>query len=308
MMKSSKSISLEGFLQSETNMLNNYKSIKLKKFIKKHINSGDTSTNIIDKIFPSINSLISNYGQILHPHINGYYVVYMQHGSWVNQSLKDNTKHLSYNSLNDLFQSANIDLSTNETNKINSSTFQKQYFALLATDIDLPEFTKEYMQVSSRNPGLTAYTRENHIPDFNVSFVEHGNSLILKYYDHWHKVIELYRKGLLSASSAKKNNHYITQTKYFYEVPYLNNIWVLNLNINLDMTALFLLPGVKPVSLPLKQYLGNRSQTKLTVYNIQHKLTNKLLFKFYDGFDDFIKDEGTLANYFKNFINNNTST
>ena len=278
----------------------NKRKKELDDFIKGK-NNNDSNT-VLTNISSVLQNLIIDYGKNLHPHINGYYLIFMQNGSWATQNLNNVSSHLSYPTLVELFNSATID----KSQSITPITFGKNIMPLVATDIDLPEFTKEYNQVSSRNPGITSYTKDNHITDFNISYVEHGNSLIIKYYEHWHKIIELYKKGLIKADSA--NSSRINNLKYFYEVPYLNNIWVLNLNINLDITALFLLPGVKPISLPLKQYLGNRSQTKLTTYNIQHKLTNKVLFKFYDGFNDFIKDDGTLSKYFKKFITSTTST
>ena len=262
----------------------------LSSYISDKFKNGDNTSNIKSIITQSIQNLIIDYGNNLHPHINGYYLIFMQNGSWAKTEHSTLQAHLSYSSLKALFKSA-------DSNKINFATFEKIIMPMVATDIDLPEFTKEYNQVSSRNPGITSYTKDIHISDFNISYVEHGNSMIIKYYEYWHKIIELYKKGLIKHEPGST-----PISKYFYEVPYLNNIWVLNLNINLDLTSLFLLPGVKPISLPLKQYLGNRSQTKLTTYNIQHKLTNKVLFKFYDGFKKFENDGGTLSTYFKKFL------
>jgi hypothetical protein len=47
--------------------------------------------------------------------------------------------------------------------------------------------------------------------------------------------------------------------------------------------------GVMPVTMPLKQVIGNRSQSKMTVLNISYKAAD-LFYKFYTNTDELLSD------------------
>jgi hypothetical protein len=56
-----------------------------------------------------------------------------------------------------------------------------------------------------------------------------------------------------------------------------------------------------PVTMPLKQVVGNRSQSKMTVLNMSYKAAD-LFYKFYNNTQEFLKDAesgGLLASSFK---------
>jgi hypothetical protein len=147
------------------------------------------------------------------------------------------------------------------------------------------------------------------MPDFNISYIENSDMYIIRYHELWHKAIELYRRGKIQMSL---NDFISTKSKYFYQVPYANGIFVLIFDISYQVRGLIYLVGVKPVSMPLKQVVGNRSGSKMTVYNIQYKLSN-MYYKFFKDTKDFNKyldqsDKYVLANLFKkNLLNNNTN-
>jgi len=68
--------------------------------------------------------------------------------------------------------------------------------------------------------------------------------------------------------------------------------------------------GVKPVNHPLKDFIGNRSNSKITVYNIQYKTTN-MYYSFFKNTKEFLEaynsagktTGGLLLSRFKSFVN-----
>jgi len=269
-----------------------------KNLIFKTKNNEDTILTILRNLYLS---LTINLGKDWHPYVNGRYMIFMVHGPWVNQiaSLKEN-----YN------------ISTTTIDFFNELINKKDFnylFPRIATDIDLPQLNNEYISVSTRNQSITYFLRQSLLPDFSISYIEDQQSLsIIQYHDAWFKAIELYRRGLISTSVNTGQNQNKRPSPYFYSVPYLNGIWILIFDISLNIRGLIYLIGVKPVNHPLKEFLGNRSNSKMTVYNIQYKTTN-MYYEFFKNTEDFIiklknNKNGILINKFKstfliNFIN-----
>ena len=221
-----------------------------------------------------------NLGKNWHPYVNGRYMIFMNHGPWTNDitSLSSNNYTISPSTI-EFIKSVNNKMSFN--------------FLLpkIATDIDLPQMNNEFMSVSTRNQSITYFTRQTLMPDFSISYIEDQQSLsIIQYHDAWFKALELYRRGVLASNnSINKSTSSSTTRKnpYFYDVPYLNSIWVLIFDIAFNIRGLIYLIGVKPVNHPLKEFLGNRSSSKMTVYNIQYKTTN-MYYEFFNNTEDFI--------------------
>jgi len=273
-----------------------------KNLVFKTSDNEDTILTILRNLYLS---LTVNLGKDWHPYINGRYMIFMVHGPWVNHiaTLKNN-----YN-----ISPATIDFFTNLVNKKDFNYL----FPKIATDIDLPQLNNEYISVSTRNQSITYFLRQSLLPDFSISYIEDQQKLsIIQYHDAWFKSIELYRRGLISSTADTIENQNIRPSPYFYSVPYLNGIWVLIFDISLKIRGLIYLIGVKPVNHPLKEFLGNRSNSKMTVYNIQYKTTN-MYYEFFNDTEDFItklkSNKGILINKFKttiltNFINANKLT
>jgi len=257
------------------------------------------SENFLKNLTTDIENLTFNLGQKYSPFINGYYIIYMQSGSWINEINNENVKE--YLSEADFSGLSVTDLNK-DGNTLNS--FSKKVFPMLATDIELPEVTKEYLNISSRAQSITHYHRETTLPDFSLSYIENQDLQVIRYHSLWHKIIELYRRGVLSTNKIRTGGGY---KMFFYEVPYVNNVWTLVLDVKFQIRGLILLTGVKPVSFPLRQFLGNRSQPKLTVYNISYK-SSQMFYNFYKDTKHFLeqadtndKDRYQLAKAFKSF-------
>jgi hypothetical protein len=172
------------------------------------------------------------------------------------------------------------------------------YFNMLATDIDVPDITEEYISVSSRLRNSFVPSRNYFVSDFSISYVENINLDIMRYHEAWHKYMQLIRRGediykISKADCEKANNG------YFVEMPYANAVWVAVFKpFTTDIQLLIKLIGVMPVTMPLKQVVGNRSASKMTVLNISYKAAD-LLYKFYNSTEEFIKDKGMLAESFR---------
>ena len=90
--------------------------------------------------------------------------------------------------------------------------------------------------------------------------------------------MELYRRGDIIRNNKNDKEH-----PFFYDVPYLNGAWVVLFDIEFNIRGIIYLIGIKPINHPLKDLLGNRSSSKMTVYNIQYKTTNMYHMFFKDN-------------------------
>ena len=253
--------------------------------------------NLKTFLMEKINDLTVYYGLQYNPFVNGKYMIFMIDGPWFK------------NILNFTGEGKELISDTTFFNKYITNANKNKFYNFLATDIDIPEPTKEYINISSRSQTISHYQREVLLPDFNISYIENNDMYIIRYHELWHKTIELYRRGKINMSL---NDLITSKSKYFYQVPYVNGIFVLIFDLAYQVRGLIYLVGVKPISMPLKQIVGNRSGSKLTVYNIQYKLSN-MYYKFFKNTEDFNNylnqsDKYVLANLFKkNLLNNNTN-
>ena len=301
--------------------MNNFEFQDFKNFLssdnKKNLNESDNDIGFEKKLNNLLQNAGVDLGKIISPYINGYYLIFMQTGEWgYNISINDQDQ-LSVLNFKDFFNARKInknsilsDIKNPDTKKYldanqdNEKNFDTVTIPLLATDITLPEPSKEYTNVSSRSQSITAYHKEILLPDFSISYIENQNLDVIRYHEMWHKTIELYRRGkAITIDSMQRSNDIIKS--YFYSVPYVNNIWVLTLDINFQIKALMSIIGAKPVNMPLSSFLGNRSSPKMTVYNINYKASN-MFYQFYKDTRDFVKksknSENILASNFKKFL------
>jgi len=241
------------------NAAKNAKSNELDNHLKTNYPNNNSLTSYIKK---TIIGLTRNIGSDFSPFINGRYAIYMVNGTWYDQYVArvGSTEERYILSKNNRSTKMNSAL-------INEFGVDNVAFPMLATDIDIPEITKEYVNVSTRSQSLSTYQREIVLPEFSISYLENQYLDIFRYHEAWHKSIELYKRGVMGSSASNDR----TNSPYFYDVPYMNGIWVVLYDIQYRIRALFYLVGVRPVSLPIKQLIGNRSDSKMTVYNIQYK-------------------------------------
>ena len=261
------------------------------------------SRSLKNFINTKINDLTRYYGINYNPFVNGKYMIFMINGPWYNKILSSNNKEVTG-------LISNLDFFKNPNDYSNVKNYSTQngmnnVFHYLATDIDIPEPSKEYLNVSTRSQTITHYQREILMPDFNISYIENDDMFIIRYHELWHKTIELYRRGKIpcNPNDIQKNN------SYFYNVPYANSVFVLIFDIKYQIRGVVYLVGIKPVSMPLKQVLGNRSGSKMGVYNIQYKLTN-MYYKFFKNtleFQNYQTKDSILSTIFtKNILNTNS--
>ena len=257
-------------------------------FLDKNTNNSHRSLKKL--LISTINNLTYNYGLSINPFISGKYVIYNINGPWFNTFVK-----AKYNDIGII-----SDKSFFIKNKFNTQSSTSKMFSLLATDIDIPEPNKEYINVSSRTQTLTHYQRETILPDFSISYVEDNSMFVVRYHEAWHKMIELYRRGKFKIGVDSMTS---SSSPYFYQVPYSNGMFVLIFDTEYQVRGLIYLVGIRPVTMPLKQVIGNRSSSKMTVYNISYKLTN-MYYKFFSNnteFFDYISNNNNniLATIFK---------
>jgi len=233
------------------------------------------------------------------PHVNGFYMIFMVHGTWY----KDYLDYLSGGNAAGLSGLPDSKKASHGSEKP-MTKFNLQnptsYLNMLATDIDVPDLTEEYVSVSSRIRNSFVPSRNYFVSDFNISYIENINLDIMRYHEAWHKYMQLVTRGehdikkrMSSADCAKKNNG------YFLDMPFANAVWVAVFKpFTTEIQMIIKLIGVMPINLPIKQVIGNRSASKMTVLNVSYKSAD-LFYKFYNSNDEFMADEGKLATAFR---------
>jgi hypothetical protein len=99
--------------------------------------------------------------------------------------------------------------------------------------------------------------------------------------------------------SAEECNRLNPADSVFLDMPFTNAIWVTVFEpFTTNIQLLIKLIGVMPVNIPLKQIIGNRSQSKMTVLNMQYKAAD-MFYKFYNGTEGLLNDTGELASAYK---------
>lgn len=234
------------------------------------------------------------------PYTNGNYAVFMHHGPWLESAEKASGQaHMTYISSMDpkklkTKQSKILDNGNNKTESLLN-------FSQSISDIDVPEPSKEYIAVSTRQKNSFVNTRDFAGSDFNLTYVENKNLDVFKYHESWHKSIELIREGLLYVP---EDEDAATQSDYLIPNPYSNAVYVLlfepkSYKVN-GIIALF---GVMPVNLPFKNLIGDRSGSKVATYTMNYKFMD-MQYAFYDDWDAFkvsAGDKESLAGLFSEF-------
>jgi len=240
------------------------------------------------------------YHESFSPHVNGFYMIFMVHGTWhdvYEMYMKTDNK----TGLSKPARAAVSDPGTPELLMTNPGS----YFNMLATDIDIPDITEEYTSVSSRLRNSFIPSRNYFVSDFNISYIESVNLDVIRYHEAWFKFMQLITRGEISFSSedCRLNN-----SGYFLDMPFANAVWVAVFKpFTTEIQLLIKLIGVMPVTMPLKQVIGNRSQSKMTVLNISYKASD-LLYKFYNNTKEFVEDKGHLAESFRKEVMTPTNT
>ncbi len=259
--------------------------------------------NFINKLSHKLGWGYSDYD----PYTNGNYAVFMNHGPWLDAAESSSGNHLDYISY----------LDTVKKNNSNSSKLIDQgdiigsilNFSQSITDIDIPEPSKEYIAVSTRQKNSFVNTRDFSGSDFNLTFVENKNLDVFKYHEMWHKSIELIREGLLYVPGSSINTNTVvdandTTSPYLIPNPYANATFVLLFKPkSFEVTGLIVLYGVMPINLPFKNLIGDRSGSKVATYTMNYKFMD-MQYAFYDGWDNFqasASDSSTIAHAFANF-------
>jgi len=274
--------------------------------IKKLIDNygiGNKSVNNVLKTWHKNVTLDYKANQNFTPHVNGFYMIFMVHGPWYDDYIKyvsgENPAGLS-----------KLPKKSGKDGKEKVITFKNpnSYFNMLATDIDIPDLTEEYVSVSSRLRNSFVPSRNYFVSDFSISYIENINLDIMRYHEAWHKYLNLIRRGEVNPYPDNNGSDCLTANRgYFLDIPFSNAVWVAVFKpFTTDIQMLVKLVGVMPVTMPLKQVIGNRSQSKMTVLNISYKAAD-LLYKFYNNTNEFLEDaknKGALASSFNQEVIN----
>ena len=249
--------------------------------------------------FSFINNLSHKLGwgySDFNPYTNGNYAVFMNHGPWLKAALDSTGSHMDYISYMD-----NKKKETSNTSKLINLAMDEVgsilNFSQSITDIDIPEPSKEYIAVSTRQKNSFVNTRNFSGSDFNLTFIENKNLDVFKYHEIWHKSIELIREGLLYIP-VKETSPYLIPN------PYANAVFVLLFKPKtLEVTGLIVLYGVMPINLPFKNLIGDRGGPKVATYTMSYKFMD-LQYAFYDGWNKFqesVLDKTSIAYEFAKF-------
>jgi hypothetical protein len=223
----------------------------------------------------------------------------MVHGTWYQKYL-NHTGSLTDDEYNPIEAPGISPLTT--AGPLKAST-DRNSFNMLATDIDIPDLTEEYISVSSRIRNSFVPSRNYFVSDFNVSYIENVNLEVMRYHEAWHKFMNLLKRGEIDMYDNKQECAKANSRDIFLDMPFTNAIWVAVFRpFTTDIQMLVKLVGVMPVNMPLKQIVGNRSASKMTVLNMQYKAAD-MFYKFYNGTKGMLEDkDGKLFNSFKEEI------
>ncbi len=240
------------------------------------------------------------------PHVNGFYMVWMVHGTWY----ENYQKHISGGVVDpgnsDDYERGNAKALPNISDSayegsLNPSTINNS-FNMMATDIDVPDITEEYISVSSRLRNSFVPSRNYFVSDFSISYIENVNLEVIRYHEAWHKYLELLKRGEIDMYNTEAECKKANERDIFLDMPFANAVWIAVFKpFTTDIQLLIKLIGVMPVTMPLKQVVGNRSQSKMTVLNLQYKAAD-IFYKFYNGTTDMLEDNGKLFSSFNREI------
>lgn len=227
-----------------------------------------------------------------NPHINGFYHVIMQPGTWVEDMKSGGGDGFLFNETDGLFEEFH--------NKC----------GLLSYDIDIPQLNIEYESYSSRNKNLNYATKVNLSGDFSIKYLEDQSMAAIRYQSSWLQYMEASKKGYMNPTT------YTGDESETIDIPYFNSIYVIIFNnFGTKIKGIVKLMGVAPINLPIKDVLGDRNTNNLTMVNCNYKC-NDMIYEFYSDDTDNVENKlseevnsilGGNSNIIKHEENPNTS-
>jgi len=265
--------------------------------------SGDAKTNAILANWHKNITLDYKHNKGFSPHVNGFYMVFMVHGPWYSmyQDYVHGHNEAGLSELPDAKKASHGKLEQMDAFNLSNPNSNLN---MLATDIDIPDITEEYTSVSSRLRNSFVPSRNYFVSDFNISYIENINLDIMRYHEAWHKFMQLIKRGEhigtgITNFSGDKAQCRERNKGYFLDMPFSNAVWVAVFKpFTTEIQMIVKLMGVMPITMPLKQVIGNRSQSKMTVLNISYKAAD-IFYKFYNSTDEFLQDDNILAKSFR---------
>jgi hypothetical protein len=217
-------------------------------------------------------------------------MVWMQHGTWYDEYKAGYIGDSGVESFPGISEAPSF------------TSTDRNSFNMLATDIDVPDITQEYTSVSSRIRNSFVPSRNYFVSDFNISYIENVNLEVIRYHEAWMKFMERLKRGEVNMYAGADDCATKNTKDIFLDMPFTNAVWVAVFKpFTTDIQLLIKLMGVMPVNMPLKQIVGNRSASKMTVLNIQYKAAD-MFYKFYNGTKDMLEDKGLLFQSFNSEI------
>ncbi len=227
------------------------------------------------------------------PHVNGFYSIFMVHGTWYQKYL-EHVSGLSDAEYN-LVKESPPTISASPKTLLDTS----RSFNMLATDIDVPDITQEYISVSSRLRNVFVPSRNYFVSDFSISYIENVNLEVIRYHEAWFKYLDLLKRGEIKMYKDATECEAANSRDIFLDMPFTNAVWIVVYQpFTTNIQLLIKLIGVMPVTMPLKQVVGNRSASKLTVLNMQYKAAD-MFYKFYNDSQSMWDDTDILSESFK---------
>ena len=191
--------------------------------------------------------------------INGYYYIYHHTGPWLANAIKESK-----------------DRSLRKNWPYLSPHFGDNFhMGALAKSINIPELFMDFDNISGRSKSLVSASKESYNGDFTIDFVENNHFDIIAYHDLWYKYIKYVKNGEIK----RPDTHTL---KYHYEVDYHNSVFVIFFDPAMHVRIISKIMGVQPVSIPLKEYVGNREKPDIVKPTINYKSTNMMYEVFHD--------------------------
>ncbi len=225
----------------------------------------DKNDNFLNTILEDVSLKYKDF----NPHVNGYYYIHMEHGTWLdkyNSFQKNNTSKTDANLFN--------------LPKVNVNKF-KEIYGTCATDIDIPQLNIDYDIVSGKAKIINYASKIHFAGDFTINYIDDADLTIFKYHAAWQKYIELVRKGYdelaISPSIIGEKDE-----SDIINVPYFNAVYVVLFDqfSNIPQGIIKIL-GVSPVNLPIKQIIGDRTKSAISTMSQSYK-SNDLIYSLFD--------------------------
>jgi len=197
------------------------------------------------------------------PHVNGFFYVFMQPGTWLNTYLANEK---------------NPEILMSDTK--NGELFGHFYdeVGMCAYDIDIPALNIEYESFSSRTKNLNHATKVSLTGDFSIKYLETQTMTNFRHHAAWLQYIEALKKGYFSSP----DNPY-SDTSEFVPMSYYNNVWVVLFDkFGTNIRGCVKIMGVSPVNFPIKDVMGDRAQGNISTVTCNYKC-NDMVYTFFEG-------------------------